>query len=324
MDVFVLYEAIGEIREDYILDAEAVRVKKQVSWSKRLIAACIALALIAVPVSAEWRTGYVSNLLAPLYGSTQTELVDSIGVPIGASVTVGDYTLTADAMIGDRYHIAIVYSLVHKDGEVLSEWLRFDNQSSTVLRGTGGGSYAYVPSEDGTVMYIVEEWECSNPLLLTGRIVEVSFHDLGIWDNETGTFTCIAEGDWELALTLRYEDMSVKVPIKMQTVHDAAGDAYEIREIILSPVGVHLEMTAPNPYPDGIADEPMMTEFNVSVKLTDGTVLHLDDRNMSANGDLSEERHDATFGAMFPQPVALEDVAAIVICGTEFPVDLSE
>ena len=73
-----LYEAIGEINDDYIEDAEtASAVKHHFRW-KPILAACLAIVMLALPVSAEMVNGYVSNLLAPLYGGSQTELVDKI------------------------------------------------------------------------------------------------------------------------------------------------------------------------------------------------------------------------------------------------------
>lgn len=40
-----------------------------------------------------------------------------------ASVTVNGYTLTADAVIGDRYNIANVYTLTRDDGQPSGERL---------------------------------------------------------------------------------------------------------------------------------------------------------------------------------------------------------
>lgn len=77
--------------------------------------------------------GYVSNLLAPLYGSTQTELIDKIGVPIGTEAIVDDYKLTADAVIGDKYNFAVVYSLTRVGGQPLEEGLHFENYSNAFL-----------------------------------------------------------------------------------------------------------------------------------------------------------------------------------------------
>ena len=147
----MIFSAIGDISDDLILDAEissfalpnTIRLFR---W-KRLVAACLIIVMLAVPVSAEMINGYVSNLLAPLYGCAQTEIVDKIGKPIGASVIVDDYKLTADAIIGDQYSVAIVYSLSRIDGTPLEEGLTFQVYSNS-LKTNGGASYSQFLSED--------------------------------------------------------------------------------------------------------------------------------------------------------------------------------
>ena len=98
-----IFNALGKLSDDLISEAEIIpSARKNTTlrfrW-KPLAAACLAVIMLALPVSAEMINGYVSNLLAPLYGGAQTELVDKIGVPIGAETIVGDYKLTADAIV---------------------------------------------------------------------------------------------------------------------------------------------------------------------------------------------------------------------------------
>ena len=87
------------------------------------MAACIALVL-SIALTAEATNGTVSNLLAPIFGGAQTEIVDDIGVPIGASTSVNGYTLTVDAIIGDRYSVMIAYTLSRDDGQPIPENIR--------------------------------------------------------------------------------------------------------------------------------------------------------------------------------------------------------
>ena len=120
-----LYDAITEIHDEYILDAENPTMRQNGFRWKPLVAAVLAIILLAIPVSAEVVNGYVSNLLAPLFGGAQTEIVDKIGKPIGATVTADGYTLTADAVIGDQYNVAIVYTLSRDDGQPIPEGTHF-------------------------------------------------------------------------------------------------------------------------------------------------------------------------------------------------------
>ena len=49
-------------------------------------------------------------------GPAETEIIDRIGYPIGASATSNGVTITADAIMGDTYSYAIVYSIRQDDG----------------------------------------------------------------------------------------------------------------------------------------------------------------------------------------------------------------
>ena len=72
MNVNMLYDAIGEIKSEYIEDAEfEPHIPRRPML--RIAAAILAAVMLALPVSAEMVNGYISNLLAPLYGSAKTE-----------------------------------------------------------------------------------------------------------------------------------------------------------------------------------------------------------------------------------------------------------
>lgn len=320
MNADTLYEAIGEIRDDFIQDAQTKRPPAHKRVFKSLIAACVTVALLALPVSAEVRNGYVSNLLAPLYGGARTELVDSIGVPVGASVTVGDYTLTADAVIGDRYNIAVVYTLKRNDGEPMPEGIYFAEHTSTLRAGSGGGVRSHELSEDGRSLQIVTQWTSSHALFRFKRNVNVTFQDLVLDDEESGEDILIAEGSWELAFTLRYEDTAVKLPVKNLEVTGIEGNQYQIRKILISPVGIHIDMTAPNLHFTGF-ENSLWPDFTVSVLLADGTVIELEDRNMGGKGSSEAPTFDADFGAMFDAPIPVEEMTALIICDTMVPIE---
>ena len=80
----------------------------------------------------------------------QTEILDWMGVPVGASDTHNGVTITADAIIGDAYSYAVVYSIAREDGQPLAEDLEplgngvlpltFD-RADTSVGVTGGSSH---------------------------------------------------------------------------------------------------------------------------------------------------------------------------------------
>ena len=311
-----LYDAIGEIHDDYILDAETT-VAKDFRW-KPLVAACLAIILLALPVSAEMINGYVSNLLAPLYGGVQTDLVDKIGVPISAETIVGDYKLSADAIIGDKYNFAIVYSLTRTDGQPLEEGLCFENYYNSYRYGSGGGVLSHTLSDDGMTLQIVDQWTSRNMFLK--RNTKVSFDNLRKYSEADQEYYPVQDGCWELQFVVRYEDTSREISVKPFTVTDENGDQYEIKNIVISPVGIHFDMTAPNNYSMEEALPPPYLDFTLSVVLTDDTVIPIEDRNIGSHGNLEDSILEADFGALFDTPIPLENIKALIICDTTLPV----
>ncbi len=313
----ILWDAVGEIPDGFLAEAEEVFLKKRRHLLRRLAAACLAILLIALPVGAEVKNGYVSNLLAPLYGGAQTKIVDRIGVPLDASVTVGDYTLKADAVIGDRYNLTIVYSLTHVEGKKLSEWTRFDGWESHGVR-RNSGFLSHQLSEDGKTMYLMEQLTGNQRLFLFKRDFQVDFTDLIIWDPEQAVDHPLQEGHWQLRFTIRYEDTTETVWRGKKAVTDQNGGVFTIRKIELSPVGMHMDFDFPACYFDDITKGH--EAFQVRLLLKDGTVVTIEDFGMGGGGKSNGETWDYNFRTMFDLPIPRENIQSILICDTQFPV----
>lgn len=300
---------------------------------RRMVILVTAAALLTMTVGAELTAGSVSNLLAPLYGSAQTELVNSVGYPVDASATVNGYTLTADAVIGDRYNIAVVYTLTREDGQPIPKSVSFSDHSNSYFSfNTGSGSWHYCKNQElpDNQLQIVEQWTSSD-ILPFFRNLHVTFEDLVVWDSETRESSILAEGIWELSFTARYQDTTVNVPADDLTVTDSDGTEYQIRKILLSPLGVHMDLKFSPANADSLSDEelrafhtqPTHDTFTVSLQLEDGTDLALEDCNFSSSGAVDALERRGDYGAFFDQPIPLENIQALVICGTEVPVEIS-
>lgn len=105
---------------------------------------------------------------------------------------------------------------------------------------------------------------------------------------------------------------------------DEQGNTYRLKRILLSPLGIHIDFTAPNPHLGGVSNEPILTGFKVSLMLKDGTVVPMKDANKGFHGSLDTPRGKADYGAMFDQPIPLERIEAVSICGTAAPVYANE
>lgn len=314
-------------RAEAALDSTGVRRRRPLKLAAVLAAV---LALLLGTAGAELADGAVSNLLAPLYGGVQTEIVDSIGYPVNASVTNNGYTLTADAVIGDRHNIAVVFTLTRDDGQPLPEGLTFDDWESNAfeLSPFGGGGSGYGSNkpdpEHPDRMQFTYQWTLSGPILL--RNFQLNARNLGVYDEQSETFQVLAEGEWNLSFTLRYRDATVPVPVDGLTVTGPEGDEFEIKKLELSPVGLHIDAVAPNPHygldQGDYRSLPIMPGFQVLVRLTDGTEVDTNRNcNMGGGGRVDAPTMKTTYDCFFDTPIPLEDIEAIVICGTDVPVD---
>lgn len=312
-----LIDSMNEIEDDLLLKTAALRQKKRSTpWRRLLTAAACILLLSATCLTVEAATsGSISNLLAPLFGTAQTELVDHIGTPVGEHDSVNGYTMTADAIIGDRYNLAIVYTLTREDGQPIPAEVCFEDWETDVTRHAGGGG-SLVPIPDDQrpdQVHFVESWSISKPLL--GRYVTARFSNLRIYQGN-GQYAPLAEGTWELSYTLRYQDTTVDVPVRALKVTDQAGKEYQINQIKLSPVGLHIDGLLLNPVWE---EEHAVDMFAVTLRLLDGTSL-----NLELTKGLSYSQGDSTADfsceTIFPEPIPLDQIEALVICGTEVPI----
>lgn len=307
----------GEIIQK-VANERTCRKPKQLLRRWLSMAACIVL-ILSIALTAEASTGSVSNLLAPLFGGAQTKIVDRIGVPAGASASVNGYTLTADAIIGDRYNVAIVYTLSRDDGQPIADNVFFLHWNTDILGGGSGGGYLSPvrDEEHPNVVHFIESWHRQAPLI--GRIVTASFSTLAIC-NKDGEDTVISEGTWELTYTLRYQDSSESVPVKDFYVTDAGGNDYKVKKILISSVGIHLDLILYDP----VFGAPVFEDFEASLLLTDGTELPLNSGGGGGSMTEGDKSMELSYSAMFDIPVPREEIESIIICGTAYAITLPD
>ena len=119
-------------------DAAKGKTHRRPLWRTVLIAACLTAAL-AVGAGASGVLKSAVEVFAPIFGGSaaQTEVIDKIGHPIGAGDTDNGVTITADAIIGDAYNAAIVYTIRRDDGTAL---LPEETDAESLLMGGFGGA----------------------------------------------------------------------------------------------------------------------------------------------------------------------------------------
>lgn len=285
----------------------------------------------------------VGNVFDDLFGGApaQTEVVDKIGRPIGASATDGGVTVTAEAIVGDRANYAVVFSVVKDDGtpfegvEALESGvllLGFENAAGVDVDGVtsaGGSSYFYdADPTDNAIQYVEQMSVTSLGDSIIGRTARVHFENLCRYVDGSER-QIIAEGAWNMKFTVDYKDTSVSPP---------AGQAIELNgmdatldSISLSPLALTLEYTVHEPVAWETQEPGQMSEHNsaqqdrflnpsITINMLDGTTAQID-ASTGAGG--WQEGADSTAchkNIMFDKFLNLDDVASVTVGGAELPL----
>ena len=300
-----------------------------------LIAACLTAAL-AVTAGATGVLKSAAEAFAPIFGGSaaQTEIIDKIGYPVGASGTDNGVTITADAVLGDRYNAAIVFTITRDDGTALLPagaedamlLVRGGGVDLDILGGTHGGSW-FVDEDptDDTVQLIQT---VSSDVPINDCTATAKFEDLWLWDEESGESVPFAEGTWKLRFDVRYEDASVTLGGGETFAQD--GMTFTIDAVTVSPVAFKVDYTVDSEVrwsdsgsgQQSEADSREMQRYfeNVEILLTktDGTVLDLS----GAGGSISPD-HGTTVCSksnFFSEILPMEEIASIRVGGVEFPL----
>lgn len=334
---------------DNLLDAAAQqppvqqKPRRRAFRLPRIAAVGVAAALVlGIGAGATGVLKTAGEAFSGVFGPTaDTEIIDQIGRPIGACDTSNGVTITADAIIGDKYHYAITYSIVKDDGTPfdidLSKTvgdgllpLTFAEEDTTLVGyfgGTHGSSYFYdADPADASIQY-VETREISDGDVL-GRTMRAKFSDLCVFDEDMNR-TVVAEGDWSFKFNMDFEDTSVSLPAGQ--VIDLNGMTTTINAITLSPLALRVDYTVDSEVQwdenaqsgrqsdhDRAQMEQYFDDLQIILNKVDGTSLDLS----YAGGSIKPEDGKTVCqkGDMFSEIIPLEDVASLTIGGVEIPV----
>lgn len=284
--------------------------------------------------------GEVGERFSALFGpATQTEVIDQIGYPIDASATADGITITADAIVGDTYSYAIVYSISREDGQPLvsdqvlagSEEYEgrlplsfedYDLRSTgplAFLSSGGGGGFSHFYDADPTdnAIQFVTFWTSDTPIR-SGKVT-TTFRGLYDTTDSYANKTLLAEGPWTLDFTMDFEDASISLPAG-QAIQVSGMDA-TLDRITLSPLSIMVEYTVHQEVPEaerknGQADEATdpyapFRDLPVILTYTDGSTLEVKSANTSASS--GSGRTKCTMGLIFDTIRPLEEVASVTV-----------
>lgn len=315
--------------------AQAAPARRRPILRTALIAACLAVVL-GVTAGATGILKSAAEVFAPIFGGSaaQTEIIDKIGYPIGASDTAGGITITADAVMGDAYNAAIIFTITRDDGTALLPagtedsmlLVRGGGADLNILGGTHGGSWFVDEDPTDSTVQLIQTISADVPI--NDCTATAEFDDLWFWDEERGEAVPYAEGTWKLRFDVRYEDASVSLGDGETFIQD--GMTFTIDSITLSPVAVKVDYTVDEEVvwsenesgrqSDEDAEQAARYMENVEILLTrtDGTVMDL-----SNSGGSISPRDGTTVcskSQVFSEIIPMEEMASISVGGVVFPL----
>ena len=219
----------------------------------RIAAVTAVLAIVIGGAGTAMATGVLplpSDMLSDVFDgpASQTEIIDRIGRPVGASCSNNGVTVTADAIMGDKDMVTIAYTLTFDDPAALKK-LSEPGENGTIAGSVDGN--VYVDGEhggqgqswlidknpnDSSIQYFAQ-FSVESPGLM-GRTVRTHINSLVVprAGKELPEYKKILTGPWDLKFQLNYEDTSVTIPAPKSVNFN--GTKATIQEATVSCVGV--------------------------------------------------------------------------------------
>lgn len=292
-----------------------------------LAAACLAGVLV-VGASATGLLKTAAQAFAGVFGEAPavTQVVDKIGRPVGVSDTDNGITITADAIIGEKDGVAVIYTISRDDGSPFDLTadenghlnVAFQEFEQGVLfdQGLSGSCWFLdaVPGDNEIQLFTNYRAFGAHGTLKQG-VVNTQFKDFYSYDPETQEEYPIADGEWKLNYELKFVDCSTTLHSGEQfTLQN--GTEITVDEIVVSPLGVHAS------YSSSSFDIDDFDRLLPVVTLTDGTVLNPE--CMSHSSDVSNDDDMAPYpcssSLIFNRLIPLEQIQSITVDGIMIPM----
>lgn len=281
-----------------------------------------------------------ADVLSDVFGAApaQTELLNEVGRPIGASATSNGVTVTAEAVVGDRSNYAVAYSIEFDDPAALEGiepdedgTLNYVGDAFLRVDGTMGGGglprlYDADPSDNTLQLVQVMGIQTWNGAGIVGRTARFSMSKLEIFTAE-GEFVTLATGNWHLKFEMNYKDTTVDLPAGQSTAWQGA--SVTIDAVAVSSLGVTVDYTVDRRIDDlalpgqmsdeALAEQETAISLPVIVTFSDGTTFDATSANYSTvkrSGGTSAVTKATTFDRI----VDTGDIASVTVGGVEIPM----
>ena len=307
--------------------------------------ALIAAAMVMVLAAGASAAGILpspTEIFAPLFGGSvaQTEVIDKIGRPIGASDSDNGITITADAIMGDKYNAVIVYTLSRDDGErflpegVTPEQLMVGGFSGMDwIQGGSHGTAGFTTGlgQDGasasSVQY-VEKVSTDRPM--TGGTATAEFENLS-YSDANGDIQRLYDGHWKFRFDVDFEDCGVYLGSGETVSQD--GLTFTINQVMVSPIAVQTAYTADlavvwddnggsgqQSREDARQAQRYLENIEILLTKTDGTVIDLSNSGGSITPDYEANVSRCTKGEVLDEIIPLEELESVSVAGVVYEI----
>ena len=328
---------------------ETVQRRKAPKPFRFAAAAAIVGAIILGGGGVAYATGTLGNVLhffdEVINGaSAQTEIVEKIGRPVGASASDAGITITAEAILGDRSSYAVIYSIEKDDGSPFvtdaipgTPYLDYmmdgtpasPDLLSSLTAGSGGSGEAYfydADPSDNAIQY-VEKYSLLGDADIIGATLVAEFDEISRM-GEGGEWESVARGSWKLRFKADYEDLSREIDASGMRFKLGEGEA-TMEELRISPIAISLSYVADEPAvfgdeESGRMSEQMSAEMDRLLDL--GTItLTMKDGSTSvvqsnSGGSIADDHVSCQQVLFLEGIVDVDEVASITIGGTVFEI----
>lgn len=269
-----------------------------------------------------------AQAFAAVFGTApaQTEIIDRIGRPLDARATVDGVTVQADAIIGDTYSYAIVYSIYREDGQPITAdpdpnrdgalALSFGDWDTDVghMGGMHGTAWFFDEDPADNAVQFVQLLTADAPLEPGTATVHLTDLKQGIGEDAA----LLAEGSWELRFDFAFEDSSLELPGGQSfTVNGASA---VLNSVAVSPLSLRIDYTVETGLSSssGTADSTP-TPQPVFLTLTDGSRIDLTGFGGGVRPEGDSLRCELS--GVFDQILPLDTIESITIGEATIPVN---
>ncbi|MBR6459544.1 MAG: DUF4179 domain-containing protein [Actinomycetaceae bacterium] len=295
--------------------------------------------------------------LQNIFGQIQnSESVGKIGYPLGISVSDAGITMTAETVMGDETHIAVLYSLKREDGQAFppaqtnadgSLMYFFNNpmepdynapQPLAHESASFSTTYFYADENDASTIYYVELYGASTDSFI-GEKYTSHYENLGVLkdpclgekdsshDDCSTTFTPIAEGNWDFSFTVNYEDMTKRIFTSGATIGSGDGKV-TITQVYVSPLSVRFVGFANNRNFGNTEEAQTGTEPSnkpeikkVELIMRDGTTKVFSPQELSMESTHTYIRTSWEYSQIWGEIIDVNEVRAVRINDVEISLD---